>query len=339
MSTDLVVTGEMPAHIQLLKKDGGDYREDIGHLSPRDIRAPFIKLAHGNSAFMKPGWGPAGNEPPMPYGQMFFTHNFTVIPRDTTFIPLIRDVVFMEWENGEPGTKLLSFSRDPNDPKVLAGTSFRVDPNTGNQIKPTWDTYVNIYVITALNMDQPVILSFYRTALKAARKFTNQIMQATQALDIPMFSHKYKLNNVESKPDVRGNTWCSFTMTPDGFTPENLIEACQKMHKQAKFLVKASSTAEFAQELASVGDNSENAVTVNTTAGEIIQTTPAPAVTPVAAPPGQVAATAAAPAMPVVTPIVTPVVTPAPAVAPVAAVVPVAAVAAVAPAAAPKAMW
>lgn len=257
---------EIPAHLAKLMNESGDYRNDIGHISPRDIRAPFIKVVSGMSKEGKPGWGPTGTESPMPYGTIILSHNKKVLAPGTVVVPLLRRVVYIKWEGGEPGTRMLGFATREDDPKITAENGLEFKPNPQNpkeSLKPAWDTYINFYVLCEAYMEQPVVLSFYRTSLKTGRAFTQEIFQATRGMKLPLYCLKYKLGMKEVEAD--GRRWPTLTLTPDGMISEAGLPIATKMYESAQFLANASNSAEFIQELAGASDAAGATITVTPT--------------------------------------------------------------------------
>lgn len=273
MSSGSELAVQIPQHITtLMGKE--EFKSDFGKISPRDVRAPFIKIAHGNSPFCKPGWGPNGNEQPMPYGTMFMTHNYKVLPIGVHFIVLLRDTCYIKWLDGKPGTRMLGFTKNENDPMIVKENGLAFREQNGKTLPPIWDTYMNFYVVTPYNMDQPVVLSFYRTALAISRKFLNHILQATQFMQMPIFSHKYKLSWKEAGPDTQGNTWAQFQYTPDGFVTEDIMKQCIPLVDKARMLSMVSDSVEFAAELADQG------VATRDAEGEVVSETQTPKTAP-----------------------------------------------------------
>lgn len=250
---------ELPAHLQKYYREDSRYDDQLGQLDRADLGISFVKLVHGSSKEATKGWGQTGAEPAMPIGTMFISGSHRIIAPDTEFIPLIRTVSYIHWE-GRPGDgRILFMANDKNDPRILKidGLTFKKDPNTGDTIPPPVTTYVNFWILTKFNMEEPIILSFYRTALPLGRDLTRNVMRATKGNKLPLFALKYKLK--EPRIVVDGdNRWPQFVIESAGYVDKpDLAAHAEKLAKTAAELNNMS-REEFAHAVENEGGGKEN---------------------------------------------------------------------------------
>lgn len=290
MSNDLAVINSLPEHIRALVKpedaagQRGHYREQFGHLEPRDLGLNFIKLAYDNSKTTTGTWAtPEGRRPPS--GSMFLSRDGKVIPPGTPFVPLLRNTRYILWE-GKPGQGRMVFStQNPKDPQILAirGLEWSKDPNTGNPIAPKVTTYVSFFVMV-MGHDQPVVLSFKRTGMNEGRLMTQVLMEATNFGTIPMYSLQFILKEPRSDTDGQHNWWL-YNIAPAGYTDARVLPKAQQMSMLAEALAQATSDAEFADEGDAEAPSTPPSASSNLTPAPTLPTPPggAPVVTPPAA--------------------------------------------------------
>lgn len=262
MSNALASTKNIPQHLLALYSEQGDYRSDFGELKPSDFGVSFLKLVMDKTRWTKPNWGGNG-EQPLPLSTMVLSRDNVVVPPKTKFIPLLRRSTYIKWV-GKPGEGKMEFATtDPNDKRILAcnGLEFLEDPrNPGKKQAPLVTEYVNFYVWTNLTvngapMEEPVILSFYRTSIKAGRKLIQDILRATKGGRMPMYTCVFELQNPTIVRDGM-QEWPQFAFTGAGFIPDGpdgFLPKVQKMHEMAEMFSQTASLTEEATELEDVG--------------------------------------------------------------------------------------
>lgn len=216
----------------------------MGELTPGDLGVPFVKMVHGQSAEAKPNWG-GNNEQPLPQGTMFLSSNHTIIPIGTPFIVLCRRVSYIKWI-GKPGDGKIAYSTlDRNDPRIVKedGLNFRKDPSdpTGTkQLPPLVTTYYNFYVLTPFNMEQPHVLSFYRTGMDTGKKLVRAIFQGTNGNKANPYVLKFEFGTPHWEVDGK-NSWPQFTFNAAGFASEATMKKAKEIQPLALMMSQAGS--------------------------------------------------------------------------------------------------
>jgi hypothetical protein len=236
---------DVPQEFLTLARPGG-YRSDFGLIEPSDWGMNFVKIVNATSRQAKPGWGPNQNEQPMPQGTYILSQNSKPIPNETEFVPLLRTVTFIKFRGNKPSDGIEFITKDKNDPRILQchGLDFRKDPNTGNPLPPLVTKFVNFYVITQYNPEEPAILSFFRASTKLGSALTKQIVQATKNFYFPMYTVKYKLKQPKLATGG-GNTWYQIQYEPAGRVDPKSLPALQKVYDLACAIEAASTGEEF----------------------------------------------------------------------------------------------
>lgn len=307
MSNEIAVVSQLPAHIAaIVTKDG--YRDQFGDMQSSDIKLNFLKITYGDSPqATKHGWGPTGQEQPLPIKTMFLSRSGQVIPVGTSFIPLYRSVRYISWE-GRPGqgrmlfsttdkndTRIKEFMKDPQTGRWVNGLDFPKDAH-GKTMAPPVTTYINIYVMLPI-CAWPCLLSFKRTSTPAGHQFSSDLFMATTTPQgrIPMHSLMFKLQEPKTIDDA-GKPYYHFTWKAAGYTTDPAVFA-----KAAEMSQTAEAINSIASEQDLEGEDSEPAHETLKAATPATITVQAP---PVQAQP-VVQAAPAAPVAPV-TPVVIP---------------------------------
>lgn len=247
----------IPAY--LASEFGNAPTDAMGEILPSDLGVPFVKMVHGQSAEAKPNWG-GNNEQPMQQGTMFLSSNHTILPPGTPFIVLCRRVSYIKWI-GKPGDGKIAYSTlDRNDPRIVKedGLNFRKDPSdpTGmKQLPPLVTTYYNYYVLTPFNMEQPHVLSFYRTGMETGKKLLRAIFEGTNGFKANPYVLKFEFGTPHWEQDGK-NSWPQFTFKPAGFTSENTLKKAKEVLPLALMMAQAgaASAPAPAEEPATLGE-------------------------------------------------------------------------------------
>lgn len=247
--TALALQNGFPAHLEkyLTPDVTADPRNvnDMGALEPSDIGMSFIKIVAGGSRMTMPGWGPTGNENPLPAGTLYASKDVMLLPVGSLFVPLIRRVRYIKWI-GRPGDGQMEFqTSDKNDPRILKirGLDFIKDVNTGKVQPPQVTKYVNFYVMTQF-CDEPLILSFKRTSEPVGKGLTQAIARATKGMKIPMRCLRFKFETPKFIIDGAYN-WHQFNYSSFGINDVSIIKKADEMYEVACSLDAAARGDEF----------------------------------------------------------------------------------------------
>jgi len=236
-------------------------RKQFGQLEAQDFGLNFLKIVHGSSKQAAHGWGPTSQEPALAVGTMFLSRDGTIIPSNTPFIPLYRNVRYIYWE-GTPGNgRIIFMTSDKHDSRIkeIRGLEFIKNKATGEIQSPLVTTYINFYIMVK-GSELPCILSFKRTGIPDGRRFTQDLIFATDSGKLPMFACTFLLGPVRTVKD--GNLiWYHPTIKAAGFTAEAMIDRAAKMSELAESLSNMATEAEFE---ASESDSLEQAQPIET---------------------------------------------------------------------------
>jgi hypothetical protein len=237
--------GAVPAYLERYIKAEKDYMEDFGDVEASDWGLNFLKIIQSGERHSKPGWGPTQQEAALPIGQYILDKLNALVPFGTPFVPLLRSVTYIKFKGKKPGEGIEFITKDKNDPRIKAcnGLDFKENPTTGEKLAPEVTKYVNFYVITPYNLNEPAVLSFHRTATKVGAQLTKQIAQATavsgKLSKLPMFTLKFTLMQPRIIMDG-SNTWFQIVYQPAGFVNDAMLAHFEKMHDMAKMMSESS---------------------------------------------------------------------------------------------------
>lgn len=309
----------LPDYAKKYFKANSAYAEDAGDVDVSDIGLNFLKIVQGMSKEAQPNWDGKGSSP-LAVGTMILSRTQSILPVGTRIIPLLRKTRYIKWE-GEPGKgNMVDSCEHANDPKITRENGLKFERSEeGEIVPPGWTKYVNFWFISQYNQEEPAILSFYRTSLKVAKKWTGELMRLTKGWSLPLFLFRYRLTEATWADGPKGK-WPQFTVVLDSPTPEEQLPMVEKAYSVAQELYHATSvlgqiesaqpqnTEENATEIAAEIDlppsNLKPAAAVIDSQGQVVveqAALPAAKATPKAAKPtAQTAATAAtaAPAAP-----------------------------------------
>jgi hypothetical protein len=245
MSNELALPSSVPEHLRAYYKQGG-YREDIGRIDPSDVGTVFLKLVHGTMREAMPGWDGNPATPGMQLGTMFLSNDRKIVPVNTPIYPLYRTVRYIRWQ-GKPGdrdSKIVAITGNREDPRILAerGLEFK-EGRDGKTTAPLWTTYTNVYVAIPY-ANEPVVISFYRTSTTVGRNWTRALLRATQSFSLPLYTTKWLLGQPKIETDGK-NHWAQIHIVPAGFTEVDRLKKLEALAEDAKFLVEASTGADF----------------------------------------------------------------------------------------------
>lgn len=238
-----------PAYLMKYAARSGNFMDDFGLIEPSDWGLNFLKIVQATEIHGKPGWGPNGNEPAMPQGTYVLNRTHRVVPPDSIFVPVLRSVTFIRFKGKKTSDGILYMTKDPNDPRIVKenGLAFREDPNTGQREAPLVTKFVNFYIMTEYNWDEPAIISFHRTSTKRGSELTKAIAQATglngEMAKLPMYCCMFRLREPSVERDGT-QTWYQPRCAPSGFTAEKHLEHLEKMREMALFMDRSSADAQ-----------------------------------------------------------------------------------------------
>jgi hypothetical protein len=231
---------ELPEYARKYLQNQQGYAQDVGDITTSDIGLNFLKMVQGLSKEAKPGWNGAGSLP-LPQGAMILSRDKTVLPVGTVVIPLLRKTRYVLWE-GRPGNgQMLHQTEYANDPKIIKteGLAWKRD-TAGDQLPPAYTKYVNFWVISQHNPEEPAVLSFYRTSLKVAKTWTSDLLRKTKTWKLPLFLFRYRLGEPFWVPNGEAS-WPQFTVSYAGHVPEADLPKIEAAHATAQALYNATS--------------------------------------------------------------------------------------------------
>lgn len=250
--------------------------DDMGPLDPSDFGIGFVKLVTSSSRENTPGWGPVGNENPLPVSTIFTSREHKVIPVGSKFVPLLRSVRYIRWI-GRPGDGRMEFqTHDPRDPRIakIDGLAFRNDPNSGRTLPPLVTKYINFYVMTQVS-DEPLVLSFYRTSEPVGKRFTQDLWRATKGYKAPIRCLQFIFEQPRIVRDG-ANSWPQFKFCPAGFVTEEIMKKADLLHETAMALDKAAQGSEFG----SLDEPGEEAQIARKAEGDVVGEKPGRKISP-----------------------------------------------------------
>jgi hypothetical protein len=238
-ASPLAVQMQMPAYLQQLVREDGAYWSDMGDLEPSDFGLNFLKIVQGTSKHAKPGWGPTGQETPLPQGVYFLDKSGVVIPEGTDFIPLLRSVTYIKFKSKNTRDGMDFLTKDRNDRRIRACRGLEWTEKDGERIPPLVTKFVNFYVATVYNLNEPAILSFHKTSTKLGQQLTRDIATATKGGKLPEYVCKFKLSKTAVEHDG-GNDWYQLRYQPNGFIQEQSIAPLKRLYEMAQSFEQAS---------------------------------------------------------------------------------------------------
>jgi len=243
MSNEIILPGKEPLAVPEHLKDYLDvsrkYIQDVGDVAVSDVGLNFLKLVHGMSKEAAPGWNGAESQP-LPQGTMLLSRDQKILPPGSVVLPLIRQTRYIKWE-GRPGNGvMLDQSDSASDPKITKENGLSWGRDEANKtIPPKWTKYVNFWVISKFNQDEPAILSFYRTSLNVARNWTSELMRLTKGWQYPLWLFRFKLLEPRWVNDGK-NKWPQFNIAFDGFVQKDKLPNVEKAYQTARALFMAT---------------------------------------------------------------------------------------------------
>lgn len=230
---------QVPEYLKKLTREDGSYWDDMGDVEPSDFGLNFLKVVQGMSKQSKSGWGSTGTEPPLAQGTYFLDKSGIVIPEGTDFVPLLRSVTYIKFKgkNTRDGIEFLTKDRDDHRIKAIRGLDWT--EKDGERIPPSVTKFVNFYVATVYNLDEPAILSFHKTSTKLGQQLSRDVGKATNMGKRPMYILKFKLTKTALVQDG-GNEWYQLRYQPNGFISDKSIERLQRLYEIAGMFEKAS---------------------------------------------------------------------------------------------------
>ena len=167
--------------------------------------------------------------PELEEGQLFNTVTNEVYGDSATVIPLFFTKNYIEFEGGGV-LKVVAMYKDASE--VPDGHLDWTRDENGDRVPPRVTEFKNRMCLIQTNegLWQPIVVSFKKGENKFSDQWNSQIKFARLADKLPCFAHTY---TVSSKLKQDGSkSWYVKTVSPSGFTPENIFTEAKTYFEQ-----------------------------------------------------------------------------------------------------------